>query len=168
MRRWTLALLAVAAPALAVPLTITKSVTMISDPLGSLVPRSVPGAIADYKTRADNPLGNVGRAVTDILMVENLPANVDLRVADLNPGKGPVEFSDGAVLGLGASGLVYGYTSLTAPADALEFSSGTGWTYQPVADADGYDHNVRAIRVKLTQNFATSTSFQLRYRVRIR
>ncbi|MDP1027355.1 hypothetical protein Q5H91_09030 [Sphingomonas sp. KR1UV-12] len=171
MRRLLLpAALLAATPATAAPLTITKTVTMVSDPLGNLLPRSLPGSVADYRTRAENPTANLLKPVGDIVLLEELPANVDLRVADLNAGKGPVEFSDGSLLGTGlaASGLTYAFTALASTTDGLEFYNGTSWAYQPVADADGYDRNVRAIRVKLGATFATGTSFQLRYRVRIR
>ncbi|SOB79460.1 hypothetical protein SAMN06297144_0561 [Sphingomonas guangdongensis] len=174
MRRVPLlaAMLLAATPAAADPLTVTKSVTVISDPLGSVVPRSLPGAVVEYKSRATNPAANVLVPVKDLLLVENLPVNVELRVADLaTAGKGPVEFADGSLLGTGLlpSGLSYNYSTAAPTTDGLEFSTnGTNWTYQPVANAAGYDPAVRAIRIKLTGNFTAATSFQLRYRARIR
>jgi hypothetical protein len=174
MRRSLPALVALlaATPAAADPLTMTKSVTVISDPLGTLVPRSLPGSVVEYKTRTTNPIGNLLTTVKDLLLVENLPANVELRVADLAAsGKGPVEFADGNLLGTGllSSGLNYAYSATTPATDGLEFSTnGTNWSYQPVANAAGYDPAVRAIRVKLTGSFSSATSFQLRYRARIR
>lgn len=174
MRRCCLLLTALVAatPAAADPLTMTKSVTVISDPLGTLVPRSLPGSVVEYKTRTTNPAANWLTSVKDLMLVENLPANVELRVADLaTANKGPVEFSDGNLLGTGllASGLNYTYSAAAPTTDGLEFSTnGTNWTYQPVANAAGYDPAVRAIRVKLTGNFTAATSFQLRYRARIR
>ncbi len=158
------------APAAAAPVTVTKTVTMISDPLGNLVPRSLPGSVADYRLRVDNPLANLLLPVRNIVLLDTLPANVDLRVADLNAGKGPVEFIEGSLLGTGllASGVTYSYVALTAPGDGLEFFDGTSWNYQPVADADGYDRRVRAVRVTLGASFATLGAFQLRFRVRIR
>ena len=163
--------LLVVTPARADPLVITKSVTMISDPLGNVFPRSVPGSVADYKTLATNPLANVVKPVRNIVLVETLPDTVDLRVLDLGgAGKGPVEFADGSLLGTGllSSGLTYVYSAATPAADGIEFWNGSTWAYQPVADANGYDHAVRAIRITLGATFATTTSFQLRYRVKIR
>lgn len=169
MRRLALIALLVPAAASADPLTITKSVTIVSDPVGNLTPRSIPGAVADYRTRATNPLANLLKPVTGIRLEEPLAAKLILYVGDLaGAGKGPVEFADGALLGLGSSNLTYGYVSLAAAGDALEFSDGTGWGYRPVPDAAGYDANVRAIRVTVSGTFATNTAFQLRYRAKIR
>lgn len=164
------AMLAVA-PAAADPLVLTKSVTTVSDPLGNTVPRALPGSVTDYRTLVNNPLANLARPVRSVVLVEPLPANVILYVRDLaGAGKGPVEFADGSLLGTGlaSSGLSLSY-STTAPAgDGVEFSDGASWAYQPVPDANGYDARVRAIRLTLSGTFATNTSFQLRYRVRIR
>ncbi len=159
------------APAAVDPLTITKSVTIVSDPLGNLVPRSLPGSVADYRTVASNPLGNVLKPVRNLVLVENVPANVVLRVSDIaTAGKGPVEFADGNLLGTGllASGLTLSYSAASPATDGVEFSDGSSWGYQPSGDANGYDSRVRAMRITLTGTFATATSFQLRYRVRIR
>jgi hypothetical protein len=165
MRRLLLLLALAAAPARADPLTIIKTVTIVSDPVGNAVPRSVPGAVADYRTTATNPVANVAKPVRNLVLAETLPADVVLRVTDLaGAGKGPVEFADG----LPPSGLTYAYSAATPTTDGLEFSNGTTWAYQPVPDADGYDANVRAIRITLGSTFATATSFQLRYRTRIR
>lgn len=171
MKRALLLLALVAAPADADPLTITKGVGAISDPLGNLAPRLLPGAVADYRTTASNPVGNLLKPVRNIVLTETLPPNVILRVSDIaTAGKGPVEFADGSLLGTGllASGLALAYSTTQPASDGLEFFDGTSWTYQPVADAGGYDTRVRAFRVTLTGTFATNTSFQLRYRVTIR
>lgn len=159
------------APAHADPIAVSKSVTLVSDPLGNLIPRSLPGSVADYRTLATNPLANLFKPVRNIQLVETLPDMVVLRVADLaGPGKGPVEFVDGSLLGTGllSSGLTYSYSASAPATDGLEYWNGTTWAYQPVADADGYDRNVRAIRITLGSTFATGSAFQLRYRVKIR
>lgn len=166
-----LAALLAAAPASADPITITKSVTLVSDPLGNLLPRSLPGSVADYRTLATNPVGNLTKPVRNLVLVETLPATTDLRVADLvAAGKGPVEFADGSVLGTGllAGGVTYAFVSLGSTTDSIEFWDGTSWSYQPVPESDGYDRNVRAMRITLGSTFTTLGSFQLRYRVRIR
>lgn len=172
MRRALLALfpLLFATPAWGDSLTVTKTATVISDPLGyTLVPRSLPGAIVDYKVLYQNPSGNFLKPVRNLVTEDVLPANVVLNVGDLaGAGKGPVEFVDGGLLGLGASGLGYSFASLASSTDGLEFYNGTTWAYTPQPDAAGYDPAVRAIRVTTTATFATNTSFQLRYRVKIR
>ncbi|WP_375396916.1 hypothetical protein [uncultured Sphingomonas sp.] len=158
--------------AVAADLVVTKTVAVISDPVGSAAPKSLPGAVADYKVLFTNPLANAAQPVRAIVVVDVLPANVILRVTDLaGPGMGPVEFVDGNLLGLGlgSSGLTCGFTSLSSITDCIEFSTdGTTWSYVPVPDADGYDANVRAIRVKPVTTFSTTGSFQLRYRVKIK
>lgn len=172
--RWTIALpvaLLTATPAHADPIAVSKSVTIVSDPVGDLTPRSLPGSIADYRTTASNPLGNLFQPVRNLVLVETLPATVDLRVVDLaGAGRGPVEFSDGNLLGTGllSSGLTYSYSTANPGNDSIEFFNGTSWSYQPVPDSEGYDRNVRAMRITLSSTFATNTSFQLRYRVKIR
>lgn len=165
------ALLLAALPAQAQTISVGKSVTIVSDPVGNLVPRSLPGSVADYRTLATNPANNLLRTIRNIVLVEPLPPTVDLRVADLNgAGSGPVEFADGSLLGTGllSSGLSYSYSAASPTTDGLEFFDGTSWSYQPVPDANGYDPRVRAIRVTLSSSFVAATSFQLRYRVKIR
>lgn len=170
---FALLVLGLAAPAWADPLTITKSATVVSDPLGyTLTPRSLPGAVVDYKVLYQNPGANLFKPVKNIITDDALPANVILRVADLvTAGKGPLEFLDGSLLGLGlgGSGLVYTFTGLANQVDSIDFYNGTSWGYVPQPDAEGYDANVRAIRISTgTATFAAGTSFQIRYRVKIR
>ena len=150
-------------------LTVTKTATVISDPLGSAAPKSLPGAVVDYKVVFTNPVTNAAKPVANIVVDDQLPANVILRVSDLAAaGKGPVEFLDGGLLGLFSSGLSCTFVSLSSTSDCIEFSDGTSWTYVPVPDSNGYDANVRAIRVKPGTTFTTAGSFQLRYRVKIK
>jgi hypothetical protein len=167
-----LSLMLLATPAMADSLTITKTATVISDPLGyTLTPRSLPGAVVDYKVLYQNPVGNAFKPVRNIVTDDFLPANVILRVSDIGvAGKGPVEFLDGTPLGSGLfpSGLAYAFTSLASTSDGIDFYNGTSWGYIPQPDAAGYDANVRAIRITTTSTFATGTQFQLRYRVKIR
>jgi hypothetical protein len=170
--RWrylVLAAIACAAPAAADNLTITKTATVVSDTLNNVIPRSMPGSVVDYRVTFTNPLANLAQPVRNLQMDDTLPANVILRVTDIaTAGKGPVEFVDGGLLGLGSSGLTCTFVSLASSSDCIDFYDGTSWTYTPVPDANGYDANVRAIRVRPITTFATSGSFQLRYRVKIR
>lgn len=170
LRLLTLGLAAVATPALADQLVINKSVVIVSDPLGSVAPKSLPGAIADYTINLSNPATNTGLPVRNMVFEDQIPANVMLRVSDLGTGgSGPIVFTDGvAVLGVGNSGLTYTFGGLANTSDSLEFSNGVSWGYVPVPDSDGFDANVRAIRVKPITTFKTSGSFALRFRVKIR
>lgn len=169
-----LAGLLVAAPALGAPLSVTKTATVISDPLGDTAPKSLPGAVVDYKVVLTNPLSNVSnlQPLTAIVIDDMLPTTVVLRVSDLaGTGKGPVEFLDGALipgLGLLNSGLTCSFVSLASTTDCVDFNDGTAWGYVPVPDANGYDARVRAIRLKPITNITAGGSFQLRYRVMIR
>ncbi|MBN8809336.1 MAG: hypothetical protein J0I47_14025 [Sphingomonas sp.] len=172
MRRTMLVLAAVLQPTLAgaTDLTVTKTATVVNDPVGSVAPKSLPGAEVDYTVLFTNPLGNLGQPVRNITITDTLPVNVILRVSDIaSAGKGPIEFLDGSVLGIGGSGLTCTFVSLASTSDCVDFSTdGATWTYVPVPDAAGYDANVRAIRVRPATTFNTSGSFQLRYRVRIK
>lgn len=169
MRFILLLALLVSAPASADQITVTKTVAVVSDPLGNLIPRGVPGAVVDYKVLLSNPAANAGQPVRNMVFEEQLPANVKLRVTDLGlAGSGPVQFTDGEViLGIGASGLTYTFSGLGSSADSIDFYDGTSWSYTPVPDADGYDVRVRAIRIKPVTTFKTSGSFTLRYRAQI-
>ncbi|NML08592.1 hypothetical protein HHL08_00270 [Sphingobium sp. AR-3-1] len=171
MRRFAFLLLAgLSTPALADPISATKSVSIVSDPMGNLIPRAIPGAVVDYSATLANPLTNFGKTVRGIAFEEPLPANVILRVSDLGAsGSGPVLFTNGAIiLGVGDSGLAYSFTSLDSTTDGIEFSNGASWAYIPVPDADGYDANVRAIRIKPVTTFKTGGSFTVRFRVKLR
>lgn len=175
MRRALLALasaIGFASPALADPLVVTKTATVLTDRLGyTVTPRSLPGAVVEYKVVYLNPLSNALRTVRNIVTEDMLPPNVVLYVRDLAAaGKGPVEFSDGNLLGTGlaASGLSYSFVSLASATDGIEFYNGSVWTYTPAPDAHGYDPNVRGFRIATTSNFVAATQFQIRYRVKIR
>jgi hypothetical protein len=153
----------------AADLTITKASTLVSDDLGLLNPRALPGAVVDYAITVRNP-NPITSPVAGEVIADTLPPNVSLRVADYGlPGSGPVEFADGNLLGLGlfGTGLSLRWTALASTADGIEFSDGSRWDYVPVPDAAGYDPRVRAIRVTLTGSHATGTTFRLRFRTRI-
>jgi hypothetical protein len=160
--------LAVPARLLAAELTVTKTATVLSDPLGNASPKSLPGAVVEYKVLFTNPVGNTTNTVNTMQINDVLPTSVVLRVADLTSGTGPIEFADGGLVGLLASGLTCPYTSLASTTDAFDFYDGTSWSYAPVPDANGYDPRVRAIRIKPRSNFRALGSFQIRYRVMIR
>lgn len=175
MRRALLGLAALGVAALpqtanADPLGVTKTALVVADQISTVAPKALPSATVDYRVLFTNPLGNTLTPVRNISVEDILPARVVLRVADLaGTGKGPVEFVDGSLLGLGllGSGLACGFTSFASTTDCVDFSDGTNWTYVPTPDANGYDARVRAIRVRPVTTFATNGSFQIRYRVKI-
>lgn len=170
MRRFLLLTVAmIPMPALADPIGVTKTAQVVAAPVETTVLRSIPGAEVDYTITLSNPLGNLGKIVRVNAFEDPLPVGTMLRVRDLGAaGSGPVAFVDGALLGLGDSGLIYSFGGLASTVDSLDFWNGSTWGYTPVPDADGYDPAVRAIRVKPSGIFKTSGSFTLRFRVKIR
>ena len=148
-------------------LTIVKSSAVVSDPQNNLLPKRVPGAVVDYTINVTNPNGAL-TTVNGIALTDAIPANTDLRVADLGLlNSGPIVFTDGL---LPPSLLTYSFTSLGSTTDRLDFSrdNGSTWTYTPVADANGYDRQVTNIRVRLGGNQVAGSSFSLRFRIRVR
>ena len=175
MRRAALLALAIAVPVAAThaaALVVTKSATIVSDQVNLLAPKAIPNAVIDYTLRGENPNSILsGQSFGGVVIEDTIPISVMLRVDDYGGrGSGPVEFTDGSLLGLGllGSGLSYGFGGLSSDSDGLEFSDGGSWTYTPVADAAGYDARVRAIRIRLTGTHAPSSSFRLRFRVKLK
>lgn len=156
--------------AVADALGIVRTPTVISDSMGNAKPRVFTDSVVDYKVAISNPIGNLTTPVRNIVIVENIPAGGDLQVTDIAAvGKGPVEFLDGSLLGTGllSSGLTYTYNP--AIVDSIEFSTdGVIWSSTASATSGNYNPGIRAIRITLAGTFATSTTFQLRYRVKIR
>ena len=144
----------------------------MADTVNTLTPaRNLPGATIDYMLTVTNPVGNVAATIKTLAVSDPIPDTVRFRVLSLNASGGPVEFVDGNLLAvpLGSSGLSYSYGGLASTTDGVEFSDGTSWTYTPVDQGDGYDGNVRGIRVTLTgTKFLTTGSFRLRYRVMLK
>ncbi len=157
------------APAVSAPLTITKSLQTVSDPVGNLLPKAIPGAEIDYSVTIANPNG-VLPTVSGVAFADAVPAGTMLRVSDLALLTGPVEFVDGNVLGLLGSGLTFSYSSLTNTTDGVDFSNDNGlsWTYQPTIGANGCDAAVTNIRVRLGGTQVAGSSFRLRFRVRVK
>lgn len=174
IRAWLLAL-AIAAPlsdAAAAPLALTKTSAVVADQVNAINPKAIPNATVDYAIRVDNPNGLLsGQTIGTVVIQDVIPTTVTFRVADYGAaGSGPVEFMDGNLLGLGllGSGLGYSFSGLASATDGLEFYDGVTWAYTPVADAQGYDANVRGVRVKLTGTQAALSAFRLRFRVRLK
>lgn len=177
MRRSTLALIAVGlaasvsavAPAVAdaAPITVTRSMTVVSDGVNLLNPRILPGTIIEYTLLVENPLLNPV-AITNVKICDPVPATMALRVDDYGAaGSGPVEFTNGGLLGLLGSGLSYSYAGLGAAGDGLSFAGASG-AYTPTSTG-GFDGAVREVCVTLTGTRMNSGSaFRLRYRVRVK
>ncbi|WBO23152.1 hypothetical protein [Sphingomonas abietis] len=166
-----LAMLVPAAGRAANPLTVVKTMTVVSDPLNETLPKAIPGALLDYTDTITNPTGGASN-VTGIAFADAIPAKTKLIVTDLNgSGSGPVVFSDGGlILGLLGSNLTYSYSGLGSTTDRLDFSNDNGahWDYVPVADADGADGAVTNIRVRPSGTQAVGSYFRIRFRVEVR
>ena len=176
IRRYTLPEPALAlGPQEALPppmLSVSKSVTTVSDPISSLSnPKAIPGAHLDYLLTVSNPSVIGGNDPDSIALVDTLPPNADLFVNDLiTSGGGPVVFEDGT--GAESSGIAYTFVSLGSTTDDVDFSvDGVNFGYVPVPDANGFDSNVTHLRLAPKGAFNVATSlgvpqFTLRFRVR--
>jgi len=148
-------------------LLIFKTVTVLDDPVnGTTNPKAIPGANVFYTIGVSNQGPGSGDPES-ILIEDLLPAELDLFVGDyVTPG--PVHFIDGAT----SSAVTVDFTSLADDLDDLEFDDGSDtWILDPVADVDGFDSSVRAIRIRPSGTLAGSSgsppSFEVRFRARI-
>ena len=129
MKRWLLALVALATPAAAAPISVAKSVTVITDLLGSLNPRFLPGSTVEYLLTVQNPLLNP-ETIRNVAICDDLPETMTMLTADLSSGSGPVSFAQGLLVG---SGLTYSYGGLAAGNDGLAFFDASGAAITPAA-----------------------------------
>lgn len=110
----------------------------------------------------------VGASPATSFSISNaIPDQMSLFVGDLGPeGSGPVELVEND------SGLDFAFDGLVGLADALEYSSNNGWSfnYIPDADADGYDDKVTHIRIAQRDasipTIGNYTRFSMRYKMR--
>lgn len=128
-------------------LTMLKLSAVLTDPVnGATFPKAIPGALVSYTLRLTNTgPGTVDNNTLDV--IDPLPAEVDVYLGDLGGpgGGGPVFFVNGSP----TSGLTWTYSGLGNALDDLEFFSvADGWNYVPVPDVDGFDTNVRRIRMR--------------------
>lgn len=148
------------------PLTLAKTSVVSSDPFNGVTnPKRIPGGFVDYTITANNPAGG---AIDNnaVVISDPVPANTQLYVSDLGGGgSGPVAFTNGTP----SSGLTYTFVSLASTTDDVSFSNNGGgtYTYTPAPDANGADPNVTHLRINPKGGFNSSTSFQVRFRVRV-
>lgn len=144
------------------PLTITKTSAVYSDPQNNLLPKRTPGSLVDYTITVSNP-NNALTTVNGVTITDAIPANTVFSTADIGllAGSGPVDY------GAGLSLLTYTYTSLGSSTDRLDFScdNGATWTCTP---SGTYDANVTNIRVRMGGNMVAGSSFTLRFRVKVK
>lgn len=153
------------APALAPQIRLTSRV--IADPLGSLRPKALPGAVIEYELA----VSNVARATTanNIFAITSpVPPQLMLIVGmpDAAPGTA-FEFVNQS--GGGRDGC--SIETLASSADCVEFSDNGGRTfdYVPTPGIDGVDSRVTHLRFKVRTDGDLSPTdigqFLLRYRM---
>ena len=140
---------------------VEKAVAVISDPVGSLSPFALPGAIVEYTIDVTNDgqrLDNGSVSITD-----NLPEDVKLIVA----GSGAFELVDGST----TSHLSLNWGGASSATDGVSFSTdGVNFTYTPSVDADGADEAITHVRFDLDGamrqriDTAPDPSFAIRFR----
>ncbi len=131
---------------------------IVADKTVSMAPGtySLPGEIISYTIAAEST-GLLPIDADAVVLVDNLPAELSLRVVDLDgAGSGPITFNDGNP----ASGLTYTFSGLSSTSDDLDFSNdgGASFTYTPVDNGAGVDPNVTHIRVNPKGVFAARSS----------
>ncbi|MEL7197465.1 MAG: hypothetical protein AAGL10_04040 [Pseudomonadota bacterium] len=153
---------------LAASLDITKLRTSTDDGAGSAF--ATPDAIVTYLITVTNS-GNAPPNLGTVIVTEELPAELDLVVADFGgPGSGPIAFANGSP----PAGMTCGFTSFASTTDCYSFSTdGVDFTYTPADSGDGTDPNVRYVRAQPSgfMNGDTGSGdpqFTLNLRARIR
>ena len=145
---------------------LLKSVQTLSDPVnGETNPKAIPGAVMAYTIVATN-YGGSGVDGDSVVITDIVPADTALYVGDLGQPAGPVAFMDGSP----ASGLTY--TGLDSDIAFSSIGPPYAYTYTPVPDAQGFDPDVKAIRINPKGMFNGSVSggnpqFTLQFRVRV-
>ena len=149
-----------------------KRLITIADPVaGTLMPKAIPGARIRYQVRVENQ-GPDGLDSNSMVITDQIPNDVSVCVAAICTCAGPscatedpVAYDDSA--SPIATGLTYDYVL------NVEYSTdGTDYSYSPIPDADGFDANVRYVRVKpggaMNQpSGGDNPEFELRYVVRV-
>jgi uncharacterized repeat protein (TIGR01451 family) len=144
-------------------LRVQKTVTVLSDPVnGSANPFQIPGSVQGYRVTVTN--SGPGPVDASTLVIADLvPANAELVVT---PGDA-VQFFDGAT----PSGLAFDYAA------DVTFSNQPGgappFTYVPVANGNGVDPAVTALRIAPSGAMSGAASgnepsFSVEFRVRVR
>jgi uncharacterized repeat protein (TIGR01451 family) len=145
-------------------LTVLKSSTAFSDPLNNTTnPKRIPQGVVRYEITVTNTGPGTADA-NSLAITDRIPANTALYVATVPSN--PIEFIDGST----ASGLGFAYGSAVSYSN--QPSGGAPFDYTPVPDADGFDVNVRGLRVAPSGTMsaasgANTPSFTIRFRVRV-
>ena len=151
-------------------INMTKTETVLSDPISGANPKAIPGAVIGYTLRVINA-GNGAPDLDSVEVIDPVPSGTALMVADIaGAGSGPVQFADGGT----ASGLTLSFAGLGSGLDDVSFSDDGGATfdYTPTADARGADASVTHLRVTPRGRFnptrpvpGTAPEYTLNFRV---
>jgi len=143
-------------------LTILKTSTVLSDPVNNTTnPKRIPLAVVRY----DVTVTNSGPGTVDagtLVITDAIPADASMYVSTTSGN--PVVFLNGAT----TSGLTFTYGS-----NVSYSSTGVGgpWAYTPAPDPNGFDAQVRAVRISpagvMSAAGAGIPSFTIQFRVRI-
>ncbi|WP_157468565.1 lectin-like domain-containing protein [Desulfatibacillum aliphaticivorans] len=137
--------------------TVLKTAQTVYDPYNNTTnPKAIPGAYVMYSVLVTN-FGGAADA-NSFVMTDPIDSNIELFVGDLGgSGSGPIQFNCSS--GTPPCGLTYTFTSLASTTDDVDFSeyaAGTDFSYAPSGDADGFDDQVRRLRVSPKGTFAAS------------
>jgi len=151
---------------------VTKGSTAYSDPYNNTTnPKRIPGGYVTYAITITN---NGGGAIdaNSVVITDLIPAGVSLFVNTIGgTPAGPVSQSDGTVAcGLDAAALTKLYSTIIG---VTAGSPDTSFTATPVADGNGVDSSITAVRIKPSGTFVgqsapTAPSCTWRYRVRVK
>jgi uncharacterized repeat protein (TIGR01451 family) len=146
-------------------LSIQKVSNVLSDPLNAGTnPKRIPGSIVRYTITVTNT-GEGAIDASTLVIADPLPSDVELCVA---PACGGVlAFTDGSP----SSALSFTYSSNASYSSAI--TGGAPYTYTPTSTAEGYDPNIRGIRIAPTGAMAGAasagaTNFSIRFNVRVK
>ncbi len=150
-------------------ITISKNTAVLSDPVNTSKPKSIPGSIIEYTVNIKNSgFGYVD--ANSIVITDPVPAGTTFYFG--NPLK-PVTFIDGATPS-GISGI--NISSLASTTDDIDFSNDGGTTFiTPQVDSNGFDITappINFIRINPKGIFNGSDginqpSMNIKFRVRV-
>lgn len=143
----------------------SKSMTVVSDPLGNPSPFALPGSIVEYSLNVEN----TGQKLDEdtVILTDQLPPEIKLIVNTPTA----FTFTEGAT----ATGLNMTWVDATNTGDGVSFSTdGTDFTYTPIPDGTGADAAITHVRFAMTGEMAahvdgvTDPEFTITYRAIIK
>jgi len=149
-------------------LSISKNLSVLSDPINASNPKAIPGAIVEYSIAVSNT--GFGYVDTDTLVLTD-PIAANARFFFGSP-LNVATFIDGATL----SGLSFTFIDLASALDDIDFSNDGGATFvTPTTDSNGFDTTspaINFIRINPKGEFNRSDgvsdpSMQINFRVRM-